>query len=249
MIGILEIDGIKLSPIKEAAAAVSYSRDYITRLARENKIVASYVGRQWYVSIDSLNKYIESVVLEKEIRKKKLSIERKRENILREVSKKKNKFTTKKARSLHVRAVATASLVLGFGLLSGVATHELFSVSKSSGLQTQNTQVAQVSKIPAEVSLAAASESDYISSGASEIVTTKLTQKLRPLGEIQNGILLLPNTPSSTVSVAGVFSDKVVVKNLPDGTQVVVRVDQAGNAIGNTIPFVVVPVEREEIEI
>jgi hypothetical protein len=249
MIGILEIDGEMLTPIKEASETVSYSRDYITRLARENKIVASHVERQWYVSLDSLNKYIESSVLEKEIRKKQLSTDRKRENILREASKKKNTFSTIKARSLHVRAAVTASLVLGFGLLSGVATHEFISVSKSSVLQVANTQVAQVSKTPTEIFSASVIDADYISYSTGEIMTTQLTQELRPLGDMQNGILLFPNVSSSTLSAAEMFSDKVVVKNLPDGTQALIRVDQAGNVVGNVIPFVVVPVEREEIDI
>ena len=50
-----EIDGKKLQSIKSAAKLTSYSRDYITRLAREQKIVASFIERKWFIDIESLH--------------------------------------------------------------------------------------------------------------------------------------------------------------------------------------------------
>jgi hypothetical protein len=45
------------------------------------------------------------------------------------------------------------------------------------------------------------------------------------------------------------MSDKVIVRELSDGTKVVVRVDANGREIGNEIPFVTVPVEHKKVPI
>lgn len=41
-------------PAKEAAAFVSYTPDYVSRLARDGKIVAEKIDQQWFVDLDSL---------------------------------------------------------------------------------------------------------------------------------------------------------------------------------------------------
>ena len=40
----IKINGVTLMPIKDAASSISYSRDYVARLAREGKIVAELAG-------------------------------------------------------------------------------------------------------------------------------------------------------------------------------------------------------------
>ena len=80
--------------------------------------------------------------------------------------------------------------------------------------------------------------------GIQEITTASVTQ--RPLGDIAEGVLLFPNSGETAV-VPTLFSDTVEVRKLPDGTSVVVRIDTAGNQIGNEVPFVVVPVTQTEI--
>ncbi|MAZ30027.1 hypothetical protein CL655_01960 [bacterium] len=42
---------------REAAKYVTYSADYISRLAREGKLLAEQRGRQWYVSLDALKRF------------------------------------------------------------------------------------------------------------------------------------------------------------------------------------------------
>ncbi|MCA9359394.1 hypothetical protein KC926_04305, partial [Candidatus Kaiserbacteria bacterium] len=96
----LEIDGKKFQTIKSVANKVSYSRDYITRLAREGKILATHVGRQWFVDLDSLNNYIDTTAKETEVRKKMLSEERKREQIIATAAQKKKDIQTRKAKTL-----------------------------------------------------------------------------------------------------------------------------------------------------
>ncbi|KXJ99765.1 MAG: hypothetical protein UZ19_OD1000263 [Parcubacteria bacterium OLB19] len=53
----IEINGAQLIPLKEAAKRIAYSRDYLAKLAREQKIVATQIGRQWFVDMYSLQTF------------------------------------------------------------------------------------------------------------------------------------------------------------------------------------------------
>lgn len=242
----LEIDGKFLHPIKEAAELVSYSRDYITRLAREKKITAIYVERQWFVDLKSLKSYVEISALEQEIRKKQLSAERKQENQIREATKQKYTLHLKKAESLHKRSVVVASLVLMFGLMTGLAAHRL--ISNPTQPQVANTFDAQEIQSPiAVVAPVVESDSPLVNAVAPDSVEFHQSEEIRLIGDIRNGVLLLPVTDQA--AIAEMLSDKVVVRKLADGTEVVVRVDATGHEVGNAVPFVTVPVERQEMQI
>lgn len=228
MAGALEIDGKSLYPIKEAVQVTKYSRDYITRLARDGKIVASFIGRQWFVDVDSLNAYGASAALEMEVRKKQLSAERKEERRLQELAKRQRSRQADKARALHVRAVVATSFVLVAGLWAGVAAHSLLG-----GLQPASVHPAQL----------AAPVGDRANTVAQAPVTRggESTMSLGSLGEAAEGVLLLPQG-SASATVPELFSDTVEVRKLPSGAQEVVRVDAAGQPVGEPLPFVMVPV-------
>lgn len=240
----LEIDGKSLSPIREAASVTTYSRDYITRLAREGKIVASYIGRQWFVDVSSLKGYAESVALEQEARKRQLSEERKRERQLRQAIESQRTLHLKRAESLHVRSVVAASLVLGFGLVSGFVTYQLMTISSAvnTGMQTAQVGkqvVSQTSMTPAQAGVAV----DRFGVAQDGVSKVNASAQQRTLGEIKEGVLLLPEGGSAN-DISAFFSDKVEVRQAPDGSKVVVLVDAAGNQVGNEVPFVVVPVDK-----
>ena len=240
----LEIAGKNFHPVREAAGVVSYSRDYITRLAREKKITAAYVGRQWFVNLDSLQSYVESAALEQEVRKKQLSVERKRENELRSVTKQKHMLHMQRAKSLHGRAVAVASLVLMAGLATGLATYQLAvapSFSEQQVASTIDTQTPEQLSAP-ELATQAVT---FIDSATGQ-VTYSQDESIRSLGDVRNGILLLPSNDSS--SIRDMLSDEVVVREDVSGSMVIVQVDTDGREIGAEVPFVVVPVEGSEIQ-
>lgn len=251
MTSALEIDGKSLLPIREAVQATTYSRDYVTRLAREKKIIATNVGRQWFVDVDSLKAYAEVSALEQEIRKRQLSAERIRERKIREAVEGRQALYKKQTKTLQVRSLAAACLVLGFGITGGLVAHSTLPLSEMVGgwwVHTQETSVAQVSRPTLDT--ASRSEIDRKSNLASVTETTISTAaeqsnnggyEVHSLGEKRNGILLLPE---ATSTVADLFSDRVVVEKLSDGTQVVVRVDAAGNVVGRAVPFVNIPVNQ-----
>jgi|GEM_PF-1890019 len=65
--------------VRLVSKTISYSPDYITRLARAKKIKAVQLGRRWYVSADSLSSYLTVQNQEQEIRQKHLQQVRLRE--------------------------------------------------------------------------------------------------------------------------------------------------------------------------
>lgn len=64
---------------RDAAALVGYTPDYVTRLAREGKVVAEKEGRQWFVERDSLKLFTLEVEAEKRVRSEELRAERRSE--------------------------------------------------------------------------------------------------------------------------------------------------------------------------
>lgn len=64
---------------RDAAALVGYTPDYVTRLAREGKVVAEKEGRQWFVERDSLKLFTLEVEAEKRVRSEELREERRNE--------------------------------------------------------------------------------------------------------------------------------------------------------------------------
>jgi len=58
MTGVTPKTSKRVQKARDAAALVSYSPDYVSRLAREGKILAEQRGRDWYVDIDSLKLFV-----------------------------------------------------------------------------------------------------------------------------------------------------------------------------------------------
>lgn len=235
-------------PIKDAIAVVSYSRDYVTRLAREHKILASYVGRQWFVDIDSLKQYAQDSALEQEIRKKQLSAERKYERTLREASVLQDSLRIKKAKTSSVYSFAIASLVLMCGLTVGLVTTQLTPISDFAirGFFTpQTSQLAQTAVAHSQEVIVQDAAEDVQSATLVPVVHEPLfTREIHEIPQGGEGVLLLPITSQQIdiEKVTAVFSDSVMVRELPDGRQEVVRLDSEGNQVGEPIPFLIVPV-------
>ena len=73
------INGKKFEPSAALAREFGYSMDYISRLAREGKVEATRVGRQWFIEAISLKKFVEDISKQKEVSREQLRTERKRE--------------------------------------------------------------------------------------------------------------------------------------------------------------------------
>lgn len=73
----LRINEKEYLPSTELAKRFSYTSDYISKLAREEKVLATRVGRQWFIEPESLRLYIQQLEIEKKISQEKLSRQRK----------------------------------------------------------------------------------------------------------------------------------------------------------------------------
>jgi excisionase family DNA binding protein len=234
----LEIDGTELQNIRTAAERTGYSRDYITRLAREQKITASQIGRQWFVDVDSLQAYATAVATEQSLRHQQLSEERRQERLASQkvTPAPKQKHSTKLVTTLRAQTLAVAVLCLGLGL--GVVLNQL---PLSAGF---STQVANTSLFQSTQGHAAVIDSVEPVT-ASGVQFSHESVGLSTMEGATKGILLLPEVASTTQNPAELFSDEVKVVVDEKGNQYVARVDEYGQVV-EKIPFVVVPVTSSQ---
>lgn len=240
----VEIGNKKLSSIREASKQVSYSRDYITRLAREGKVTASQIGRQWYVEIKSLKNYAEVSALEAEIRKTHLSEKRKQEKLFRSANEQHEAAQRSTEAAAHKIAVATSGSVLAVGLLAGVFGYSLLlapanfdTVARQGSATNQYSQTAANAKA---VMTTGTSDADKPS-----VVDRPISHPIETTESIPTGILMLP--VGDTTDPAAIFSDAVRIETATSGRQTAVLLDRDGAALGQEVPFVLVPVKTDQI--
>jgi hypothetical protein len=142
----IDINGKKLLPIKEAISKVDYSRDYLTRLAREKKIVATQIGRMWYVDVDSVKNYHAVAQAEQEIKKRQLSDERKRELAFKEVKAKKQRRAKNRVRR-QTPAIVGMCLVVALGVGLGIVLETQLRTSSASLAQLANVKTFALNDI------------------------------------------------------------------------------------------------------
>lgn len=242
MAAVLEINGKKLVTIKEAARTVSYSRDYITRLAREGKIVATHIGRHWYLDIASLKNYEEISQAEQNIKKRQLSDERKRDLQVKEALRLRTAAQQKRAQHTGRVAASVASFVLLAGLTTGVWLNHEFGIQLTSDRQLANVSTVDRSS----VTTAATMQDD--SDGIQPLFEKDF--RVRTLDEVSTGILLLPQSrlegADNVQSIEHYFSDPVRVVVNEEGRAMVVVTDELGNELTEPVPFITVPVNHEK---
>ena len=116
----IQLNSRQLLPLKEAATAVSYSRDYVARLAREEKITAVLINRQWMIDVGSLKNFSELSQLESEVKKNHLREIRKHELAVRqEYAERLNTLQTK-ITSKNNTTLVHSLLVILFGIGTGL---------------------------------------------------------------------------------------------------------------------------------
>ncbi len=240
----LEINGKKMHSIKYASGHAGYSHDYVTKLAREGKIVATQIGRNWFVDLDSLEHYATIMRTEQLLRQQQLSDERKRERQLREMVEKKAALRTQYRRRLALRSKVLTSLVLVLGLATGFALSRMPLISTEINRQVASAPLLQ-QKSPNNADVVSATEA-VSPAEADHLNFSDETFQLSTLSEANNGILILPNaTSSDPVDVTEFFSDDVKVLTDEHGVEYVAQVNENGE-VGEKIPFVVVPVIKEK---
>lgn len=236
MSSVVQLGSTQLLPIKAASEIVPYSRDYVARLAREGKIVAVYIDRQWFVDTVSLQNFYTNSLLEESVRKRHLSLTRKHELEVKEVYRSRlEAVALKKAKPTAATAVH-AGMVVMFGVMAGTLL-----VNASSYLTNERLRfVAQLPSVGfftyfsrdpiTEPSAPVAQFSDFTVIESDAVLS------------LQNGIVLLPSANASTAeSVADFFSDPVTVE-ITSTTTGIIRSKNVAAAV-TEMPFIRVPAD------
>ncbi len=248
----IKINGATLVPIKEAAAQISYTRDYVARLAREGKIVATQVGRQWFVDMNSLRNFSEAAHLQEAVRKLELRRERKLELHAKEEFAKLEQVLKEKSHTHRKAALALVGSIASFGFVVGVGLYTAWLYGVPQSAATNLVALVKDRSIQKETEVQVA-YSRVLPSAEEPHQTMQLTTvmeqpvfvdeaSVRSLGAVEGGVMLLPSTgiPSTTKDVAALFSDPVVVDFTAENSGVVFYEGEAGAV--REYPFVTVPV-------
>jgi hypothetical protein len=252
----VEINGLTLLPIKDAAKLVSYSRDYVARLAREKKIVASQIGRQWFIDVVSLKSFAEASTLEQSVRQQQLSNERRREQSLKEEMQKIKKSFKGRGRNVRFQAQVVSSLVLAFGLLVGTSLYTLSTLSSAKISHIAVATLGSKADVRESESYQVIEENLTLAQAKPQVVTmlNSVTQKpvfadeieVAELSEVDTrGIFLLPSNGQiqDIEKVREMFSDDLNIEYINESTGVIVYVRENGERV--EFPFVSVPLSDE----
>ncbi len=118
----LQVNEKEYLPSSELAQKFSYTSDYISKLARDEKILGTRVGRQWFIEPESLNVFIQKLEVEKKIHKENLSRQRKIERHIV----KNEKTKTSQTDNGSLLAIGQSITVLVCGLMVGAMSWSVF---------------------------------------------------------------------------------------------------------------------------
>ncbi len=225
-----------LLPLKDVSKLFSYSRDYLAKLARDKKINAVQIDRQWFVDVISLQNFIEISALEKEVRSKFLSDERRNELNAKKNLKQINLNFKKQIERTHSKSLSVAILVLTTGLFFGffinINDYLTFKIFNHNLLaQVYNQDNFNVSNQSLETSNENADEILYpLFATESEIIDM----------EAKDGILIFNDETdlSEMEDIKKLFSDNLTIDQIDEKNGLVNLINSDGET--KEIPFVII---------
>ena len=240
----------------EAGKQFGYTNDYVARLAREKKVQASRVGRQWFVEVTSFEEFVEKAEEAKKEHAEKVRLERKKERVVLENS------TYKAPRTIDVypvvspRAVVLAksgiflcvSLTLGSFLFLGITNlpdQNFSSASTLGALQGFANTVFSFGLEGNARSFVAGKLSAGIGNVDQNVISSVNTQKNDVLAAVptnQDALVVVPSGESlSNAEIRNSFSDEVTVARDADGQSGVIT-PHFKNASNTPYRYVLVPI-------
>lgn len=243
----LHVDGVTYLPLKQAAKAVSYTRDYVARLAREQKIIATQIGRQWYVDPESLQRFAANAEIEFSIRREQLQQQRRHEREVMVQHEEKVQARANHLRQAPQRALAFTLAVFASAVIGGISIHTTGMYPVSPQAPRQLSDVSQVINPGLNSGVTVAkSENSVLTSGDSaggvDVVRLDSAEHL--------GMLLLPAGTSlaNAAEFAQLFSDPVEIVRTETGLSEI-RLESQSNESGLPVVFVPVHITSNEGEI
>lgn len=222
------INGKMYMPSTMLSASYGYTSDYISKLAREEKVLGTQIGRTWFVEPESLKLFLHQVEVNKQIRKEELSRQRKLEQVASKVPVEIPKVLPQKesrqtrSLSLAVSAIAQASLILFCGIFAGslfwTASQNGVGVSEfvSSAHETASFMLASLDPIRsrnAQPVSVAATEAAFVD----ERNSSKQAEIFADLPQFPDRLATTSASSTGSAGVSVSFSDEVNLVKDSDG--------------------------------
>jgi hypothetical protein len=188
-----------------AITLVTYSRDYIGRLAREGKIVSKQIDKQWFVSRVSLLNFYETSALEDSVKKRILSVSRKNDLEVKDFYTNAITSIANKQQASAVSSAFLTLLVVCGGLLSGIFINKETAVFST----TSDIHIAQ---LMASLQFGTQQASSILADDDSGFFTDSVTLESQDKIPMADGVVLFPALGAGDTEVVDtLFSDEVTV--------------------------------------
>lgn len=267
----VEIRGVRYVSSNTAGSSIGYSGDYVARLAREQKIRATRIGRQWFVDPISLENFYANANREKQIRQKKLREVRIKERrkseafAVRRAELLRYAYTPRVAEAIQYASPARALFASTGVMLAGVFLGVVFYYGST---QSTATMVRAIPELPtfniaaalheirgvigrvAKGGAAKAPESASLPALLPEGVRRADAGNTAPLDEASfsdgaNGMVVIPEGEDAEASLAKIrasFSDEVVISRDETNPETGVITPVFRERTGEQYRFLLVPV-------
>lgn len=226
----------ELISLSEAVTLVSYSRDYIGRLAREGKILSQQINKQWFVNRHSLLNFFEQSALEDSVKKRILSLSRKNDLEVKEMYA--TKVAAIKSRSTYLpnASLFVTVVIIAAGLFAGVLLQVSGQVVASNKPLTLALLIENISTVSIEFSTQPAAVVAATMFSESQVAESVETIPM------EEGIFMFPagTAKEKTEIVSELFSDEVTVV-LTSTTTGLVKMKGSEQSL----PFVRVPKQTQ----
>lgn len=249
----LKIDGQIYEASTAIAGAFGYTADYVSKLAREGKVLAQQVGRQWYVERSSLTNFSNQASKQKLVRKEALRKERKMERVLRREQEQLIKPSLQHpthalAKTLMIFALAAVGTALGLVAVDEGVDYGSLQVGIAS-IAVDVTSLGHHMEIEGDSQVGLLAWLKHYWSGAAE--TEIEAVQLPPVaadpsvGTTNTGLVLLDPASDEAVvdAVRTMFSDPVTVELTGDDSGLLTPVFKERN--DESYRFLLVPVNRQ----
>lgn len=202
----LEINKKQYLSSAELAKKFDYTSDYISKLARDEKVLGTRVGRSWFIEPESLRTYIQQLEVEKRINKETLSRQRK----LELVHKTPSRAPTETLESGQVfkpafLAVGQAAIVFVCGILIGTVSYTAY----TEGLQPDDV-FATVDNGVVHLSTSVQNNFEFIS----DLGMTSRPSVATPLLSTTDGNQVLQDGTGPSLNTEGVYAEFPKSSNL-----------------------------------
>ena len=222
--------------LSEAVTLVTYTRDYLGRLAREGKIISKQINKQWFVKRDSLINFFEHSALEDSVKKRILSVSRKNDLEVKEVYK--NKVGVIEARTLYLpnASLFATILIIAGGLFGGIVLERSGQVLASN----PHSSLASVGEVLSVVSSVLQTQTATIAD--TRAFTSSMVVETDEKIPMEGGIVIFPagDSRAQEAAVTVLFSDDVEVVLTSTTTGLVKMTDSE-----TALPFVRVPKQSQ----